>query len=133
MNSVNIIGRTTTDIEMRKTPNGSSLIKFTVAINRNGHDGGADFVPVTAFGNVADIIWKYTRKGDFVGISGHLRIDSKDTREGKRTYISVIADHATLVGSYKAQNTSQPAQQLPQEPKPAWNEEVSIGDDELPF
>ena len=33
MNSVNLIGRITKDLELRKTNNGSSVLEFTLAVN----------------------------------------------------------------------------------------------------
>lgn len=132
MNAVNICGRTTKDIELRKTPAGSSIVKFTVAVSRNGGDV-ADFIPVTAFGNLADAICKFVRKGDFIGISGHLKIDTKDTSDGRRTFFDVVADRVTFLGSKKHQDIAQSDSGIPQEAKAQWNEDLSIGEDDLPF
>lgn len=133
MNQISIIGRTTRDIEMRKTQSGMSVIKFTVAVDRNSKDGGTDFIPVTAFGNLADAICKFVRKGDFIGISGHLKIDTKDTSDGRRTFFDVVADRVTFLGSKKQQNIAQSDSGIPQEAKQQWNEEISVDDSDLPF
>ena len=133
MNQISIIGRATRDIAMRKTQSGMSVIKFTVAVDRNSKDGGTDFIPVTAFGNLADAICKFVRKGDFIGISGHLKIDTKDTSDGRRTFFDVVADRVTLLGSKRQQNIVQSDTGIPQEAKQQWSEGLSIGDDDLPF
>ena len=133
MNQISIIGRTTRDIEMRKTQSGMSVIKFTVAVDRNSKDGGTDFIPVTAFGNLADAICTFVRKGDFIGISGHLKIDTKDTSDGRRTFFDVVADRVTFLGSKKHQDIAQSDSGIPQEAKRQWSEGLSIDDEMLPL
>ena len=133
MNQISIIGRTTRDIEMRKTQSGMSVIKFTVAVDRNSKDGGTDFIPVSAFGNLADAICKFVRKGDFIGISGHLKIDTKETSDGRRTFFDVVADRVTFLGNKRQQNVAQGESGIPQEAKQQWSEGLSIDDEMLPF
>ena len=133
MNNVVLIGRLTKDVEIRKTTSGKSVTTFTLAVDR-GRDAGTDYIQCTAYETVADNLERFCAKGNLVAVKGRIRVETKETQQGRRIYTDVVAEHIQyLEPKRKAQNTSQPAQQLPQEPKPAWNEEVSIGDDELPF
>lgn len=133
MNSVVLIGRLTKDVEIRKTTSGKSVTTFTLAVDR-GRDAGTDYIQCTAYETVADNLERFCAKGNLIAVKGRIRVETKETQQGRRIYTDVIAEHIQyLEPKRKPQNASQPAQQLPQEPKPAWNEEVSIGDDELPF
>ena len=133
MNTSVLIGRLTKDVEIRKTTSGKSVTTFTLAVDR-GRDAGTDYINCTAYETVADNLERFCAKGNLVAVKGRIRVETKETQQGRRIYTDVVAEHIQyLEPKRKAQNTSQPAQQLPQEPKPAWNEEVSIGDDELPF
>lgn len=133
MNSVVLIGRLTKDVEIRKTTSGKSVTTFTLAVDR-GRDAGTDYIQCTAYETVADNLERFCAKGNLIAVKGRIRVETKETQQGRRIYTDVISEHIQyLEPKRKPQNASQPAQQLPQEPKPAWNEEVSIGDDELPF
>lgn len=133
MNTSILIGRLTKDVEIRKTTSGKSVTTFTLAVDR-GRDAGTDYINCTAYETVADNLERFCTKGNLIAVKGRIRVETKETQQGRRIYTDVIAEHIQyLEPKRKAQNASQPAPQLPQEPKPAWNEEVSIADDELPF
>ena len=81
MNKITVIGRMSTDVEV-KDFNGRNVANFNVAAqNKNrikGNDGrdayGTNFYRVSAWGQAADIASKYLKKGHRVGISGDLVI-----------------------------------------------------------
>ena len=81
MNKITVIGRMSTDVEV-KDFNGRNVANFNVASqNKNrikGNDGrdayGTNFYRVSAWGQAADIASKYLKKGHRVGISGDLVI-----------------------------------------------------------
>ena len=64
---MNIEGVMKTDVELRSTPTGVSLARFTLGINRGGKE---DFSNCTAWRNAADYIVKYFNKGDRVIVTG---------------------------------------------------------------
>lgn len=101
MNKAWICGRTTRAIDLQKTQNGVSVVKFTVAVDRRGRDKGTDFIPVTAFGNLAAAVAKFVGKGDRIGVDGRIRIETRDTSDGKRTYFDIIADNVEFLQSSK--------------------------------
>lgn len=63
MNKHIIIGNLTQDPASGTTPEGVNYCKFTVAVNRNRRDGGADYIRVTAWRGLAENCQKYLRKG----------------------------------------------------------------------
>ena len=68
MNKVILMGRLTRDVEMRQTPNGVSLARFSIAVNRRfaGKDAQAEFV-VAQHGKVfhCHLFYKESANGIF--------------------------------------------------------------------
>ena len=108
MNSVNITGRITKDIEIKKTSDGKSYCGFSVAVNK-GKDS-ADFIPCKAWDNTADNIAKYFHKGDMIGISGILSTRSWEDNGEKRFLMEVSVRSFDFLNSKKSDTSeSKPA------------------------
>ena len=78
LNSVNLFGYLTGDVEMRYTPNGNPVASFGVALNRRYRQGEevkeeVTFVDLVAFNRTAEIAGEYLGKGRPVAIEGRLR------------------------------------------------------------
>ena len=71
MNSINVIGRLTKDIDLRYTDNGTPVAKFGLAVD--GYKDHTNFFSVQVWGKQAENCAKYIGKGRLVGISGELR------------------------------------------------------------
>ena len=65
MNKVILMGRLTRDVEMRQTPNGVSLARFSIAVNRRfaGKDAQqqADFINCVAWRQTGEFIARYSK------------------------------------------------------------------------
>lgn len=88
MNSVNFIGRTTADIEIKKSASGSSYCSFNLAINRPKSEGSeqeADYPRIVAFGKLAENAEKYVKKGSLIGVEGRVQT-SKYEKDGVTNY-----------------------------------------------
>jgi single-strand DNA-binding protein len=81
MNMVILIGRLTRDPESQGEGD-SPRTKFSVAIDRQKE--GVDFISCTAFGNQAENILKYCKKGTMVSVEGSLNSYSFENDEGER-------------------------------------------------
>lgn len=96
MNSVQLVGRLTKDPELRKAKSGTSVCKFTLAVNRRFKQEGqpqADFISCTAFGKTADVLCQYMYKGAQIGVTGRIQTGSYDNQQGQRVYTTdVIVD-----------------------------------------
>ena len=124
MNKVDLVGRTTKDIELRQTEQ-SSLARFTLAVNRR-KQGEADFVQCLAWGKSAELLAKYVKRGDRVGICGHIHTGSY--KKGDQTIYTtdVVVDDFEFLEPKKAGNEPQT-----EDPIDAF---VAVDDDEqLPF
>lgn len=92
VNRVIITGNLTRDAELAQTTVGTSVLRFTVAVNerrKNRQTGQwedcAVFVDCNLFGNRAEAIARYMLKGTKVAIDGRLHYGSWEDREtGKR-------------------------------------------------
>lgn len=96
MNNFCAVGRLTSDPEYKKTPNGTSLVRFTLAIDRpfKDKDGNkiTDFIPCQAWRQTADYMQQYIHING--GHSGHsinkITTDSaKAIRNTQMIYLSM--------------------------------------------
>lgn len=137
MNSVNLVGRLARDPDVRYTNGGTTIARFTVAVDRRfKSEGGptADFPSVVAFGKTAEFIEKYFRKGQRIGIAGRIQTGSYDDKDGKKVYTTdVIAEAVEFVESKGSGSGSADASPKP-EPGPDGFYDVPPEEEgELPF
>jgi|LFRM01.1.fsa_nt_gb single-strand DNA-binding protein len=117
MNKVLLIGRLTKDVDLRKTQNGTSYARFTLAVNRRfkGNDPqgqDADFISCVAWDKRAEVMYQYLGKGSQVGIEGRIQTGSYE-RDGQRVYTTdVVVENFDFLESrqqrQQAQAQSQP-------------------------
>jgi single-strand DNA-binding protein len=93
--NVTIVGNLTDDPELRFTPNGTAVAKFTVAVNRRTYDtqagewkdAGADFHRVSVWRTLAEHVAETLTKGTRVLVLGDLRSRSwDDPKSGEKRY-----------------------------------------------
>lgn len=103
-NKVILMGNLTRDPEMRVTPNGLSICKLGLAMNRvySTKDGErkeeTTFVDVDAFGKQAEVLSKYLRKGSPLMLEGRLRLDQWESDGQKRSKLNVVLETFQFVG-----------------------------------
>ena len=98
------MGRLTRDVEMRQTPNGVSLARFSIAVNRRfaGRDAQqqADFINCVAWRQTGEFISRYFQKGSMIAVVGSIQSRSWDGQDGKKQYATeVVVDEAYFTGS----------------------------------
>lgn len=89
MNNVSLIGRLTKDVEERRTQNGTSVVSFTLAVDRKKKEDGADFIPCIAWDKAAETIARYVHKGDLFGVTGHIQTRNYD-KDGRMNYVTEV-------------------------------------------
>lgn len=110
MNSVNLTGRFTRDPDVRYTDGGTSVARFTIAVERrfkqeNGPQ--ADFVSCVAFGKTAEFIEKYFQKGNKIEVSGRIQTGSYTNQDGNKVYTTdVMAENVGFAESKTAAQNS---------------------------
>ncbi len=113
LNKAILVGRLTADPELRQTPNGISVVSFSVAINRPYSRGGerqTDFINIVAWRQTAEFISKYFRKGNMIAIDGTIQTRNYEDKNGnKRTAVEVLAENVSFVESKNASAASESA------------------------
>ena len=110
MNSVILIGRLTAKPELNYTKDQTAIAKFTIAVDRQTKDKGADFIRVTAFGRRAESICRYMDKGRLIAVQGRIQTGSYKDKDGKTVYTTdVIIDHDEFLGG----KNDTPAERVP--------------------
>ncbi len=96
LNRVQIIGNLGKDPEMRYTPKGTPIARFTVAVNRwwTGQDGerhtDTEWFNIEAWSKLAEFGQKYLRKGRLVYVEGELHTDKWEDDKGESHSITRI-------------------------------------------
>ncbi|MDL2212180.1 single-stranded DNA-binding protein [Erysipelotrichaceae bacterium OttesenSCG-928-M19] len=155
MNRAVLVGRLTKDPELKKTPSGSSVINFTIAINRTFTNAQgereADFINCVAWGKTADNMAAYVGKGSLIGVDGRIQTRSYEA-EGRRVYVTeVFADSVQFLESKNTNQANMQANVQTNQPSNDFFAELNqnnnnnnnsaddilsgldISDDELPF
>lgn len=102
INNVVIQGRLTKDVELKRAGE-TVLTNFTVACNRIKKDE-TDFINCTAFGKVAEVMEKYTKKGSLVVVQGRIQVEVVEKDGKKQTYVKVVANQVDFSGNAKQEN-----------------------------
>lgn len=118
MNKVELIGRLTKDIELKKTQNGKSHCNFTIACDRRfkNADGSreTDFISCVAWGQTAEFVSKYFSKGSRIAAIGSIQTRTSE-KDGQKTYYTeVIVDEVEFVESNKSAKQTQ-TESVPEE------------------
>lgn len=133
MNHVALIGNLTRNPEAIQTRAGTAGCRFTIAVNRPSKtEQKADFIPIKAFGQRAELCMKYLTKGAKVGITGSISTYTYTAQDGSnRSMMEVIVDDVTFLSSRaEGQTAAQATTATPQGFTPIEDEE-SLS--ELPF
>lgn len=92
MNYIAIMGRMTANPEITSSTSGTTIARFTLAVDRKFAKEGqqkTDFFQCVAFGKLAEVVEKYLTKGAKIVASGEMRLDTVQ-KDGKNvTYPKV--------------------------------------------
>lgn len=131
MNKIIVMGRLTKDPETVATQSGTSLARYTVAVDRKYKKEGSqstDFFNCTSFGKQADFVAKYLKKGVKVVISGEMLLDVVEKDGKKTTYPKISVEDVEFAESKS--NATESAQSA------TGNDFLTVPDslsEELPF
>lgn len=111
MNSVQLVGRLTRDPEMRYTDGGSTIARFSLAVDRrykSENGPTADFPNCVAFGRTAEFIEKYFRKGMRMGCQGRIQTGSYTNNDGQKVYTTdVVVESCEFVEAKASQQSEE--------------------------
>jgi single-strand DNA-binding protein len=129
MNTVNLIGRLTKDIQLKYTESNIPLVNFTLAVNRQfkNADGEreADFIPCIAWRKAAELLAEHTSKGSQIAVEGRNQTRSYEN-DGKTVYVmEVVCDSVEFLDSKRERVV-----ETQEEPKKTFTPNQ---DEDLPF
>lgn len=143
INRVVLVGRLTRDPELRKTTSGNSVASFSIAVDSRSKnpDGtwGTTFLNCTLFGNQAENVVKFTRKGSMVGVEGSLNQRNFTRQDGtKGSVIEVICDRVAFLEPKQANGTTNDTPVVFDDTANATDngknlDSLDLPDDDLPF
>lgn len=105
VNQVTLMGNLTRDPELRQTPNGQSVVSFSLALNRSYKDASGewkeatDYIDVVAWAALAERIAQYMNKGSRCLVQGRLQSRSWEQDGQKRSKVEVLASDVTFLDS----------------------------------
>lgn len=122
INSVMIIGRLASDVELKTIPSGAHVANFRVAVGgaKNADDKeNVSFFTVVAWNKTAENCEKYLSKGKQLAVLGRLEQRSWTTQDGgKRSTVEIVAERVEFLGG--GNNTEKQPQK--EEPGQSWDE-----------
>ena len=145
VNKVILLGNLGKDPEVKVTPNGTPVAKFTLATNERYKDKNGQWQDRTEWHNLvawqrtAEIIGEYVKKGSKVYVEGSLRTSSWDDKNsGEKKYRTeiIVNDLVLLSGRGDGEGASRGPggnnfDQRTPEPAPASS--GGITDEDIPF
>ena len=143
INKVILIGRLGRDPEVKYTPSGQAVAKFSIATDetykdRNGEQQRrTEWHNIVAWRRLAEICGEYLVKGKLVYIEGRLRTRKWEDREGNKRSTTEIEAREMQMLSPKSEgdiseSSSQQSESAPA-PAPAPAPSPEITDDDIPF
>ncbi len=140
VNKVILIGNLGKDPEMRYTPNGQAVTRFSIATSERFKDRNGEQQERTTWHNIvvwgrqAEIAKEYLSKGRSVYVEGRIDNRSYDDKDGNKRYISeIIVQRMQFLGSRGDSPGSGFDQTPPSQPDDSFPPEDSAQDDDLPF
>lgn len=155
MNSVQLIGRLTKDLDLKYTPSGKAVATGTLAVNRRfknaAGESEADFIQIQIWDKSAENLANFTRKGSQVGINGRIQTRNYENKEGARVYVTeIVVENFTLLEKKSDLNSQGSGNQSrfdntkskrdtyndfnnTPDPFGSHGESIDISDDDLPF
>ncbi|MBR1749915.1 MAG: single-stranded DNA-binding protein [Ruminococcus sp.] len=128
LNKAILMGRITHDLEIKTTPSGSSVLSFTLAVDRfsKSEEKQTDFINCVAWNKTAEFIGRYFGKGRMIAVTGNLHSRTYEDKNGTKHYVTeVYVESADFTGepkmaqgwadsAYSAQNNAGAASYTPQ-------------------
>ncbi len=113
INKVILLGNLGKDPELKYTPQGTAVAKFSLATGDRYKDKDGNWQDrtewhnVTAWGRTAEIVGEYLKKGRQVYIEGSLRTHSWDDKQtGQKKYMTeVVVNELVLLGGGRGEGS----------------------------
>ena len=128
-NKATLVGRISTDLELRYTGSNKAYCRFNLAVNRMNE--GTDFIPVTVWGKPAENVVSYQNKGSLILVDGSISMNNYTDKDGNnRTSFEVMTSNVQFLGSKKT-NDETTGEQVESDPYEEMSEQIDLDDEFL--
>ena len=145
-NKVILVGNLTADPELKQTPSGVSVCRFSIAVQRRfgRNEQGqtpADFFNIVAWRQSAEFVARYFTRGRAILVCGQIQNDNWTDQQGVKHYATdIVADEVNFVDSRNESAASAPYTNDAYT-APSFSSDASVApkfeelktDDDLPF
>ncbi len=104
LNKVILIGRLTSDIELRYSNDQMPYTYFTLAITRQGQRDKTDFISCVAFRSTAELMARYLGKGSMISVEGRLEVYRTEANGEYQTRTNVVVNNISFLDSRRSSN-----------------------------
>lgn len=139
-NQVILMGNVTRDIDLRYTPSGKAVADIGLAVNESWKDANGNereevlYIQAVTWGKQAENCKQYLSKGSPVLITGKLRLEQWEDKEGKKqSRIKVMADRVQFLGRRQEEGAAPAAKRETGKVHQGPENCPPPGDDEIPF
>ena len=147
LNKVILIGRTTRDVDFRRTASGTAVANFTIAIDNRYvlKDGKptTDFINCVAWDKTAEIMDRYVKKGTLISVEGRIQTRDYENKDGNKVYVTeVVCTNMIMLGSKSTGGYQEDASSMGYQRDDSGDTETinttdgvdfNISEDDLPF
>ena len=134
-NKVTLVGRISTDLELRYTGSNKAYCRFNLAVNKNyKNEYGeyeTDFIPVTVWGKPAENLVNYQNKGSLILVDGSISMSNYTDKDGNnRTSFEVMTSNVQFLSNKKT-TEEVISEEIEEDPFADFGDSVSIDDNFL--
>jgi single-strand DNA-binding protein len=141
VNKVILVGNVGKDPEVKYSPSGTPIAKFSLATNEKYKDRSDEWQERTEWHNIvawqrlAEIVGEYVKKGAKLYIEGKLQTSSWEDRESgtKKYRTEIVARDLVLLGSHENSSSDDRPNRNGNQNEPAYATSAEITDEDIPF
>ena len=131
MNILILTGNLVRDLELKRTQSGKAVCDGTIAVSKE-YVKEAYFINFQAWGNQAEYLSRYAKKGTNIELSGTLAVEQYQTKNGYTQYkYFMLVDKSHINYAAKKEEFEEPSKEV--ETEIAEQSAVDLADDALPF
>ena len=131
INKTVFVGRITSELNLRYTPNGNSVCEFNIAVNRpikKDKEKETDFINCVVWGKQAENLVNYQQKGNLIAVEGRYQIDKYKNEQGENRYKHyILVNTIQFLESKKDESTTRPEEIDP------FQQMAEMNDNDMPW
>ena len=125
LNRAILVGRISTDLELKYTNNNKSYCRFNLAVNRINE--GTDFITIVVWNKQADNLVQYQNKGSLILVEGAISVNNYQDQNGNnKTSFEIMAHNVQFLGNKS--KTTDSSDMNDNDPYEEMSEEIDLDD-----